>query len=818
MKNLKQVFLLISLLSSIIFAQWTNRYPKITGMNHHVYLEGYELPTLTIGPIDPSVSPDNLTVAFSSRGWIWLLNIETGIAKRLTKGGPMDFRPSWSPDGSRIAFVRDNGSDTWIVIYNLRNGSEEKVINSPAIDLDPVFSADGKLLYYGSAKMGTFDIWQYSLYSNQNSLLFEAPGTQLRPQPHPNGKQLIYLHKGGSNDIRSRQIASNPKDDFVSLVDSTNRIFISERNMSMTRPALAPSGDLIVYNWPTQENYELRLLNIDDPSTTVLLTSSEGLPLTPAWSPDSKWIYFSEADKDEVFFLKRISVFGGTVETIDISEWDWGEPTAKLIINTKIKGSNKLTASRITVKAKKGHFVIPDKGQSRFDGQNGKVFFYSSGQIELTVPLGEIEISAVKGLTTPISTKKINLFRAAPKKVTLFLSSIWDNEDNGWISGDHHFHLNYGGQYQLTPDDIFPMMAGEALDVATPQLANLHNRFEDQKYWGWRSPTNEPLIIFSQEVRSHFLGHLGLLGNTDLFWPWIWGPGYQVYNHDDRTNTVPLNFTRDQGGLSLYVHPIMGKNPFSQAGMRGVPRELVADGVLNAFDLLEVACLWSDEIGTSKLWYRFLNIGVPIAPSGGTDVMNNLYRTMAIGTTRVYVFTKGKKDWSTYSNALKAGKSFVTNGPILDFKVDGTIPGGTVPSAETVKWTIDVHSALAVDSVEVILNGEVIWKDKGLNKPGSISYKGEINLPLGGWIAARAMGGPIIWPAMDSYPFAHTSPIWIDYVGSTDINSKKISAEELITLLDISEQRVIDGYKDLPIPNLKAHFNKARKHLEELLK
>ena len=125
MKIIKPFILIISLLGSIIFAQWTNRYPKISGMSHHVYLEGYELPTLTIGPIDPSVSPDNLKIAFSSRGWIWLLNLETGIAKRLTKGGPMDFRPSWSPDGSRIAFVRDNGSDTWIVIYNLFKGTEE---------------------------------------------------------------------------------------------------------------------------------------------------------------------------------------------------------------------------------------------------------------------------------------------------------------------------------------------------------------------------------------------------------------------------------------------------------------------------------------------------------------------------------------------------------------------------------------------------------------------------------------------------------------------------------------------------------------------
>ena len=71
---------------------------------------------------------------------------------------------------------------------------------------------------------------------------------------------------------------------------------------------------------------------------------------------------------------------------------------------------------------------------------------------------------------------------------------------------------------------------------------------------------------------------------------------------------------------------------------------MVADGVLGAFDLLEVACLWSDEIGTSRLWYRFLNIGVPIAPSGGTDVMNNLYRTMAVGTTRVYAYTGGATD------------------------------------------------------------------------------------------------------------------------------------------------------------------------------
>ena len=144
----------------------------------------------------------------------------------------------------------------------------------------------------------------------------------------------------------------------------------------------------------------------------------------------------------------------------------------KDIISTK-------SVKNVSVKDNKGHFVIPDKSQSRFDGQNGVVFFYSNGSVELQVPTGAIEISVVQGLNTPLKVKKVNVKRVGLKVVTISLKSIWDPRDEGWISGDHHFHLNYGGQYQLTPEDLFPMMAGEALDVATPQLANLHNRFGD---------------------------------------------------------------------------------------------------------------------------------------------------------------------------------------------------------------------------------------------------------------------------------------------------------------------------------------------------
>ena len=77
-------------------AQWTNRYPRVEGTGHHVYLEGYELPTMNVGPTSPAVSPDGDRVAFSARGWIWMLDVQTGRATRITDGAEMDFRPALS--------------------------------------------------------------------------------------------------------------------------------------------------------------------------------------------------------------------------------------------------------------------------------------------------------------------------------------------------------------------------------------------------------------------------------------------------------------------------------------------------------------------------------------------------------------------------------------------------------------------------------------------------------------------------------------------------------------------------------------------------
>ena len=795
-------------------AQWTNRYPKVAGYGHHVYLEGYELPTLTAGPIDPAPSPDGERVAFASHGWIWVMDLASGVARRLTRGGGIDARPAWSPNGELIAFVRDDTEDTEIIWVAANSGAELGRVDSPGLELDPAFSADGTKLFYSSAEseVRALDLWAVDIESGERRPVTDAPGIELKPQPGE--RALVYLWKGGGRDrvvVRSG--------------DSTEPRTLIEGNIaSMARPALSPDGSTVAVNWPTQEGWDLRLLNVADPGPSILLASG-GLPLTPAWDPSGEWVYFAEADDGERLKLKRVRAAGGPIEAVEVTAWDWGVATASLRIRTVTEEGGAPVAARLTVVDGAGHPLVPDGPASRFDGQSGRVFFYSPGVIELTVPGGEVTVSAVQGLATPEASATVQVGAASgAAEVEVVLSPVWDARAGGWSSGEHHFHLNYGGPYDLSPDDLMPMMRGEALDFATPLLANLHNRFEDQDLWTWRHTGGPPFVRFGQEVRSHFLGHLGLIGIDDLFWPWVWGPGYQVYGSDDRANAEPLRHARAQGGFQYYVHPVGTRGmpratPWAEASISdlygSVPIELVPDAVLGDLDALEIVCLWSDEVLTSQIWHLMLNAGISIAPSAGTDVMNNFYRTMAIGTARVYAQTGAVESWSTYMDALQNGRSFVTNGPFLEFSVGGAGPGHTVSGGE-VAWSLDVATATEVDRVEVLVNGEVAWSGRGLDGPGSRRFEGDLTLPEGGWVAARAVGGPARWPMMANYPFAHTAPVWIESVGSSDPAARRAAAAELLAILDVARLRLIAGYSGTDIPNLVGRFDAARERLETL--
>lgn len=796
-------------LPAALHAQWTNRYPKLEGYGHHVYVEGYELPTFANGPLDPAPSPDGQTLAVSARGWIWLLDVDTRRARRLTRGGAMDSRPAWSPDGGRIAFVRDDTRDTDIWVVDASGGEARPLVETEALDLDPAFSPDGGTLWYSSAEGGDLDLWRLDLATGERTRVTAERGMELRPLPHPDGERVVYLSKSfrTGDQVRVRTLA-----------DSAERVLLAGHIASQARPALAPDGETVAVNWPDDDGWELFLASVESPGPEFLLTEGRrGLPLVPAWSADGRWVWFAEADAEERMRLYRVPAVGGAAEEVEVRDWSWGDPTGRLRVTTRVAGSDGAAATRLSVRDGSGHPAAPEGTQPRFDGQNGRVFFYSPGVVELELPAGEATVLAARGLAAAAAEERVTVVAGEVRDVTLELERTWDPRADGWISGDHHFHLNYGGPYRLDPEDLLLQARAEELDVATPLLANLHNRFFDQELWGWESLDEVPLVDFAQEVRSHFLGHMALLGIRELFWPWVWGPGYQVYGTDDRPNAEALRFARAQGGLGTYVHPVSRPDPFTEGALGSIPVELIPDAVLGDLDGIEVACLWSDERGTAEVWHRLLSLGVPIVPTAGTDVMTDFFRTMAVGTTRVYAQVGASRDYRDYLSALDEGRSFVTNGPLIDFRVAERRPG-EVARPGVVPWSLEVHSAVAVDTVEILINGRVAWRNTGPSWTGRQAYSGTMRLPQAGWVAVRAIGGPITaWPAMDSYAFAHTAPVWIGEVGSTDPETERAAARDLLRALDVAEADLLAGYEGEDIPRLRARFSEARAALEARL-
>jgi TolB protein len=783
--------------------EWTNRYPKIANVGHHVYLESFNLPTHAYGPTDPAPSPDGRTVAIAARGWLWLMDVETREARRLTRGGAVDSRPAWSPDGRQIAFVRDTNRDTGIILIDVASRKERTLVDTPAMDLDPSFSSDGRSLFYSSAEAGDLDLWRIELGNSRKTRLTTARGQELQPQQLGNTNELAFIWKATSS---SDNLA------ILNLADGKQRVLHEEGVASQMRASASPSGRTVAVTVPLQDRLQLLLLDVKG-GPAVRLAQAAHYPETPSWSRDGAHLYFVQPDREERFRLYRTGASGGSAEELTPLGWELGEPTGRITVRTRQGGAQ--VPARISVAGGDGHPLLPASGMARFDGQHGLTFFYTPGTTTLEVPAGTVRVMASHGFDGAREvTRKVRAGENAVIDIDIPAGGF-GGAARGWYSADLHSHLNYGGPYLLTPEDLVLDMKAEDLDVATPQLANLHTNLMDLEWWRWRR-TERPLIAFAQEVRSHFLGHVGVVGADALFWPWFWGPGYPVYTDHDLPNAAPLRFARDHGGMNSYVHPVSVKEPFPANGEpAGMPLELVPDAVLGDVDTIELACLWSDELGTAEAWYRLLNLGLPIMPSAGSDTMHNYHRTMAIGSARIYAKPEGALSVQSFLGAVKQGRTFVSNGPMIEFTAGGEEPGSVIAGAGgSVEWKLDAWSAIAVDKVEIIVNGKVAWSGGPVPAATRRSFTGRIDVPPGGWVAARVHGGTPRWPVQDSYPFAHSAPIWLGRVGASEPQAARAAAQDLLRWMNVAERRLNEGYPASQGTRLKARFAEARRLLE----
>ncbi len=165
---------------------------------------------------------------------------------------------------------------------------------------------------------------------------------------------------------------------------------------------------------------------------------------------------------------------------------------------------------------------------------------------------------------------------------------------------------------------------------------------------------------------------------------------------------------------------------------------------------------------TNNLYYRFLNCGFRLGVSGGSAIG---VMEVPSGFHRVYARINGPLTAEKMWASIKAGRSFVTTGPMLTLDADGRGPGATISrtSSDTspIQLTATLRSIETLESLQLVHNGLVVATMSLLDqKPAPIlrqTLTYELYPKRSGWIAARAL-----YRAPDGLlRQAHTSPVYL---------------------------------------------------------
>jgi hypothetical protein len=328
--------------------------------------------------------------------------------------------------------------------------------------------------------------------------------------------------------------------------------------------------------------------------------------------------------------------------------------------------------------------------------------------------------------------------------------------------------MNYGGYYRNTPENLARQARAEDLDAVYDLIVNKEERVPDIAYFRTGPDPaggSDVTILHSQEYHTSYWGHLGLLGLNDHYL----APGFSAYQNSPLASAYPDNgavadLAHAQGALVGYVHPFdTDPDPAKET----ISNELPADVAHGKVDYMEIVG-FSDHKSTAHVWYRLLNLGYRIPAGAGTDAMAN-YASLRgpVGMNRVFLDTGGDRSPEALKAALKAGRTFASNGPLLGLEIEGQHPGGTVSRAAKgeLAYRIALRSPVAVDHLELVQNGKVVKAFALGRDRRSFDASGELSLERSGWVVLRAWNDGADPEVLDLYPYATTSPVYVELPG-----------------------------------------------------
>lgn len=436
--------------------------------------------------------------------------------------------------------------------------------------------------------------------------------------------------------------------------------------------------------------------------------------------------------------------------------------------------SGKPTPVRLRITDAEGNYYAPygrltefATGVNQDVGGNvqlgAKKWAYIDGSCEILLPPGKLHVEITKGPEYKPIDEDIELL--AGKMSMRFTIERWcDMRKEGWYSGDTRVHF-------MTPDAA--LLEGEAEDLAVVNLL-AKEAWIPQTYGRTLAIPN--ILSFSGQSFARQNANCGVAVNTQNRYVRFGSLGL-LHCH-----RIVFPLTCDSclwtfGDWCGQCHRKKGLVVWTEAG-KNAPHLLrgpLADVVLGDIDALEI--LHEETLEMFTEYYRLLEAGVRVPLVGASGKEDNK-RTIGAMRTYVNLLPGAEFSYSTWIESLRAGRTFVTCGPILDFNINGEVPAEKIIASEQTNLNVlaTVSSTAVFSRLELLWNGEVI---ASANPAITTLFRATIDHQFrpneSGWLMIRCLS--------ESTVLAHSSASFVQFHDKL-VTFKPRALESIIAELD----------------------------------
>ena len=380
-------------------------------------------------------------------------------------------------------------------------------------------------------------------------------------------------------------------------------------------------------------------------------------------------------------------------------------------------------------------------------------FILLGGEASFDLPAADdYRLEIYRGFAHEPQTVEFALSAEERREIEVTLTAL-PGADN-WIAADDHIHLMRAEEDNET---FLGWMEAEDLEVGNFLELQRQQHAAVQYAFGpdGAARRGEYEIRSGHESRSRFYGHTLLLGGEEMIRPLSIG---KTYANDDIAYPYPnilFRRGREIGALTGFAH-FYGSQPNSTLLLN------LVDGSLDFVELFQFGKLHTED------WYELLNAGFRVVGLAGSDFPANIGQfeqwpraLPLLGPERALVKAQaGESPYETWARGVRQGAVTLTNGPLLDFTINGAAMGETIDwqgDARQVEGQATATFHRPIETLEIIQNGKVIARQAGDGKAKTLTVRLDAELTQSAWIAARTTaltkeGEPTIQ--------AHTNPIY----------------------------------------------------------